>query len=315
MPDAHALSESVEAVSMELPGQPGRTSWSYLLNDAEGRVHLIDCGADSPANRRALIEALARRGRVLRDVSSVTGTHLHFDHIGMAAHIRRESGARVQLHRRDVEAMRDGLRHGGPQPEQMFDRWGVPDERRPELRRAARKTVASGEPVVVDRVLEDGDVLDTPGWRLEVLATPGHTPGHICVVDRIGSTAFVGDHVLPDQNPGPGLGGETVQSPTQSYLDSLERLCAIGVALLLPGHGSRIESARIRISQIYAHHMRRRAEVAAVYVDGASVWQIAARVRWSGGWETLAGMRLFSALRQVDDHLAVTRVSAAAGVS
>lgn len=304
MPKRH-LPADVGRLAMALPD--GRAAWAYLLEDTDRRIHLIDCGADLEANRTTLRQELHRRGRDMGDIASVTGTHAHFDHFGMAAHLRDVWGAKTRLHRRDAVAIREGRTHGGDSPHDLIARWGVPLERRKELLVSAARRVASGPPVFVDRELEDGDDLGVPGWDLVVLATPGHTPGHICIVDTAGSRAFVGDHVLSGQNPGVGLGGATPESPGEEYISSLERLLETGVDRLLPGHGSAIADPALRISEIRRHHLRRRAQVAAVHEDGESVWATAGRVHWSGGWAALRGMRLFSALRQVEDHVSVTR--------
>ena len=294
---------SVRAIAMELPGQPRRMSWAYLIEDAGDAIHLIDCGADSERNRAELRAMLSSRGHSVDDIASVTATHGHYDHVGMAAWLRREAGARVQLHRRDAHAMSEEVTYGGPQAESLINRWGVPAARQEEVLIAARRRVASGERVQVDVQLEDGARLDVPGWDLTVLATPGHTPGHLCIVHSESGGAFVGDHVLPRQNPGAGLGGRTAENPVEEYLRSIERLAALHPRYLLPGHGSVIDSPAGRLAAIRAHHLRRRREVLAMASTADTVWEIATKVEWSRGWNGLSGVLLFSALSQVENYL------------
>jgi glyoxylase-like metal-dependent hydrolase (beta-lactamase superfamily II) len=293
----------VRAVAMELPGQPGRMSWAYLIEDTAHAIHLIDCGADSERNRAQLRAALAARGRSVHDVVSVTATHVHYDHVGMAAWLRREGGARVQLHRRDAESISGEVTYGGAGAVSSVQRWGVPAARQEEVLAASRRLVASGEQVHVDVLLEDGDLLDVPGWDLRVLATPGHTPGHLCVVHTESGGAFVGDHVLPRQNPGAGLGGRTAENPVEAYLDSIERLATLQPRYLLPGHGAVIDSPTGRLAAIRTHHLRRRREVLETASTSDTVWQIATKVEWSRGWNGLGGVLLFSALSQVENYL------------
>ena len=52
-----------------------------------------------------------------------------------------------------------------------------------------------------DRLIEDGELADVPGWKLRALHTPGHTPGHLCFVDERSRRLFSGDHVLPRITP------------------------------------------------------------------------------------------------------------------
>lgn len=297
---------AVQAVAMELPGLQGRMSWAYLLEDADSGVHLIDCGADSKWNRAELRTALAAGRRTIVDIASVTARHIHYDHVGMAVWLRRESGARVQMHRRGASAMREGTTYGGPEAESMVERWGVPAGRLDEVMAAAHRLVASGEPVHVDVALEDGDLLDVPGWDLAVLATPGHTPGHLCVVHAASANAFVGDHVLPRQNPGAGLGGPTAENPVDAYIESIDRLAELRLRRLLPGHRAVIVEPDDRLAAIRDHHLRRRRQVLQAAATADTVWEAATRVGWSRGWDGLSGVLLFSGLHQVESYLTAT---------
>lgn len=297
---------AVQAIAMELPGQQGRMSWSYLLEGADAGVHLIDCGADSERNRAELQTVLAADRRTVADISSVTATHIHYDHVGMAAWLRRECGARIQMHARDASVMRERTTYGGPAAESTVERWGVPAGRRDEVLVAARRLVASGETVHVDVALEDGDLLDVPGWELAVLATPGHTPGHLCVVHAASASAFVGDHVLPHQNPGAGLGGPSAENPVDAYIESIDRLAGLRLRHLLPGHGAVIDEPGDRLAAIRTHHLRRRRQVLQAAATADTVWEVGSRVGWSRGWDGLSGVLLFSALHQVESYLTAT---------
>ena len=52
-----------------------------------------------------------------------------------------------------------------------------------------------------DRLLEDGEHADFPGWRMRAVHTPGHTPGHLCFAEERTGLFFSGDHVLPRISP------------------------------------------------------------------------------------------------------------------
>ncbi len=289
----------IEAIEMDLPGPRRRTSWAYLLEDRAGGLHLIDAGADTDANFATLEGRISRIGRTWDDVVSVTLTHAHFDHAGMAARIRGRAGARVAMHRADAEAMRSGAAYVGTDPDELFDSWGVPPAEWPALRVVALRPVASGERVEVDRELVGGERLEAPGLDLEVIETPGHTHGHVCVLEHRSGTAFVGDHVLADQNPGVGLGGPGEGNPFEEYLRSLDRLEAARPRRLLPGHARSIEDPVARIGRIREHQERRLQEIEAAVRGGGPVYEVATRVGWSGGWDRLQGVSRFSALNQV----------------
>lgn len=82
------------------------------------------------------------------------------------------------------------------------------------------------------RTISDGERLDLPGLRIDVVATPGHTADHLAL--RLGTGGLLtGDHVL-------GRGTSVVSHPDgnlSAYLDSLTRLVGLQADVLYPGHG------------------------------------------------------------------------------
>ncbi|MBB6407111.1 MBL fold metallo-hydrolase [Arthrobacter sp. AZCC_0090] len=292
-----------EVIKMGFPGLSNRTSNAYLVEGSRYEYHLIDCGPDTDANWARLESTLARRGAGVANVASVTVTHGHFDHSGMAARISGASGGVIRVHEADLKLMTLGRSYGGKDPERLLRGWGVPSDRLAELISVSSSRIPQGSSVDI-MPLRDGEDLGIAGRTLIALATPGHTPGHMCVIDREHSIAFVGDHVLPEENPGVGLGGISERNPMVDYLRALSALDAENVRLGLPGHGPPIADLPERTEAIRTHHLRRGREVAAASNTTASVWEVAQRVRWSRGWSALGGIHLFSALHQVAQHLA-----------
>jgi glyoxylase-like metal-dependent hydrolase (beta-lactamase superfamily II) len=304
IPAGAEIAPGVWTLPTEFPskGQPLRYTLSYLLTDASGGVHLIDPGVDTDANWERLEAQLAALGRSVADIRTVIVTHLHFDHLGMGPRVRSASGAAVVLHRLEQAAI-DG-EFGGADFER-FDRWGVPHSRRDELTRIIEERFSKAQ-ITADRLVEGGtELLLGDGLRLEVIWTPGHTYGSICLRDPERKLLFTGDHVLPLLNPGLGLGGPTPSNPISDYLDALDRVAAYDDHQVCPGHGYRFFGLRARCETLSAHHARRTAEVARVLdrLDRPSVWQVASELYWSLGWENLSHYLLDSALAQVEMHI------------
>ncbi len=230
----------------------------------EEAVDLVDPGWDDPAALAALESGLAELGTGVDRVRTIVATHWHVDHLSLAARIRERSGARVLLGRGDE---RDA---------------GIP----------------------LDDVLDDGAEL-TLGTRTAcVVATPGHTPGSICL--DLGDALLTGDTVLPGINPGLGLGMHVEGNPIRDYLASLDRIARqLGDRTGLPGHGAAIPDLAARCAELAAHHRTRTAQVAAVLAEqpGATPEEIAPQLAWTGGWENLSGVTRMSALRQTAWHL------------
>lgn len=277
----------------------------YVLKDAEGWIHLIDPGVDDDANLGRIAAFLQSIGSDVSRIRSSIATHLHMDHLPMALRLRAETGAAVVMHERDSA----GVGHEFDfLDDAVLLRWGVPPDERLGLASLRSKRRTSSPPDRADRVLEGGDLLTITGRDVEVLWTPGHTPGHICLIDRGEGLVFTGDHVLPDINPGLGL-GDGCNNPLDQYFDSLERISLFDDLVVCPGHGYLFHGLATRCSQIYAHHQKRAVDVAHVLEThpDLTTWEVAKRVPWTGGWDRLAGFKLTSALAQTEMHAARVR--------
>lgn len=133
----------------------------------------------------------------------------------------------------------------------------------------AHPATAARVSVTVARELRDGDVLDLAGpaasrWR--VLHTPGHAPGHVCLLDEASGTVVVGDMVASVGTIliAPGDGDMIV------YLAQLQRLANLGARVALPAHGEPIESPTALFERYVAHRLMREDKVLrAVVARGA----------------------------------------------
>jgi glyoxylase-like metal-dependent hydrolase (beta-lactamase superfamily II) len=128
--------------------------------------------------------------------------------------------------------------------QEMATRLGV----RVAATRAARATVR----------ITDGDEVGP----FRVIATPGHAPDHVALV--AGQVCFTGDAVLGEGSvfiaPDPGA--------LSGYLAALERLQAMDLALLCPGHGPVVEDPHAKIGEYLAHRRDRERRVIAALDDG-----------------------------------------------
>lgn len=124
--------------------------------------------------------------------------------------------------------------------------------------------------------VRDGDVISTDEGGLQVVHTPGHSPDHIALLHTESGTAFTGDLLVH---------GSTVVIPAshggvlQHYLQSLQRLSALGIRRAFPAHGPVIEDPLALIAQYVAHRRDREQQVLAALAAGdQGVAAIAARI-------------------------------------
>lgn len=305
IPQPELVRDDVWALAQRMPGGYLPYSLLYLLRDSDRHFHVIDPGWDSPENWAGLTALLSTLDASPADMRSITSTHLHPDHIGLAGRLREASGAPLQLHEAEAAATGSPFDTSGSADAgaRQLEDWGVPADRRAEILRItsqAQKFV----PPAADRTLVDGERLDIPGVDLRAMLTPGHTSGHLCLRDDERSLLFTGDHLLPMMYPGLGLGAPTDTNPLADYLASLERVSGYAEHEVLPGHGYRFKGVAERAAETAEHHLRRSREVAAVLADApdSSTWQIASRLTWSAGWPKLVDFLLYSALAQTQMH-------------
>jgi glyoxylase-like metal-dependent hydrolase (beta-lactamase superfamily II) len=142
---------------------------AYLID--EEPASLIDAGHAGSSGR--IGRALATHGRSLTDLARVICTHGHPDHAGGARELAAK-GIEVLIHPADAEKMRTGWRAA--------------------LRHPSRGRVfAAMTPELPDFTpIRDGDVLPVLGG-LQVIHTPGHTPGSVCLYGARDRVLFVGD--------------------------------------------------------------------------------------------------------------------------
>lgn len=231
---------------------------------AEGEpLTLVDTGPRYDPAREALEAALAGCGYRVADLQCVILTHAHADHCGLAAELVRASGAAVQTHvanlpwlERDANARRLAF-----YAEVMH--WaGVPVKMLVDLARMRRGLEGYDEPVTPDGTLADGDALRLGDEDWEVLHTPGHAGGLICLYQPQRRLLISSDHLLRyiSSNPviEPPAPGET-ERPRRlvEYMAQLRRVAVLDVALALPGHGPPITDHRVLIDERLALHETR----------------------------------------------------------
>ena len=149
--------------------------------------------------------------------------------------------------------------------------------------------------IPVDKRVNDGDIISLGGIDLEVIHTPGHNPGHICLYIRKSKIMFSGDHVLAKTTTAlqPPWGDMT------QYIESLRKLLKYDIDLMLPAHGPPITEARKRIEELIQHRIEREAQVIALLRKGkGTVKEIVAEI-----YPELTGFLYAVAQGQVYAHL------------
>jgi glyoxylase-like metal-dependent hydrolase (beta-lactamase superfamily II) len=310
LPPVERLREDLWSVPVAIPHGGLRYVSVYVLALPGGGLGLIDAGWDDDEGWTALTDGLASLGASVADVRGVLVTHLHFDHLGLAERVREASGAWVAMHPADASLVaspehRDPALSTAAEVAFLVSLGADPEEATEDVGPVAHHAPFA-RMAVADRLLEDGDLADLPGWRLRALHTPGHTPGHLCFAEERTGLFFSGDHVLPRISPNISTMHNGLADPLRDFLGSL---AAVGdrdePAEVLPAHEWRFRGLADRTRQLAEHHEHRLAELlAAVRAHpGSTPWRLAAHLTWSRPWEQYERrMRIF-AVTETDAHL------------
>ncbi len=184
----------------------GMEANAYLI--LSERPLLVDVGTGA---RLSSLEAGLARALRGRSPLLIALTHMHFDHTGGAARLQARTGAGALAHPPDARALAEG--------DSELTCSGWLGERQMPLR---------------VREVKDGEVIDLGDAELEVLHTPGHSAGSMCLYDRESGVLFSGDTVFT----GGGVGRWDLPTGSREELvRSLERLNELDVEAIYPGHG------------------------------------------------------------------------------
>ncbi|HTY53791.1 MAG TPA: MBL fold metallo-hydrolase, partial [Candidatus Binataceae bacterium] len=230
---------------------------------------LIDTGMNTPDSVSTLEEAFATLGLKLEDLDVLIGTHYHVDHFGASAVIQERSGAKVYLNELELERVNRVLRFTKlspmeiPEARAFFIRHGFPVDRfAPEGMRPAWMGSDQYKPSTKpDAFIRDSDVIPIGDRKLEVVWTPGHSPGHCVIYLRDEKVMIVGDHLLPKITPHVGLYPESPLNPLGDFLASQRKVQRFDVELVLPAHGGVYHDHRHRANQLIEHHQYRESEM------------------------------------------------------
>lgn len=242
---------------------------SYIVG--RGKVAIIDPGPDNAAHAQALLDAV--KGET---VTHIVVTHTHNDHSPNTPRIKAATGAPVYA---------EGV-HRASRPrydsEKMSTESGADRNFKPDVE------------------VRDGDVIEGDGWRLEAVATPGHTANHMAFAWPERQLMLIGDHVM-------GWSTSIVAPPDGSmvdYMASLDKLTQRNEHLYFSGHGPEIPQAQKFVRFLIRHRQAREASILHRLGKGEADIPTIVRASYIGIDPRLTGAAGYSVLAHLEDLVA-----------
>ena len=210
---------------------PGVIANSYILAETEG-LTIIDTGMRFSEKR--ILEYIASLGRSAGDVRRILITHADLDHYGCLAALQKASGACTYAGRLEAAAMAKGQS-------------SRPVERsiNTALQRfliAIFSRLIKPIPIQVDEILAEGQVLPVLGG-LQVVETPGHSPGHLSYFVPSAGILFCGDSMRSDGKRGFRASRSRNDWDHAQANASVRKQAGLGARIVCPGHGPVVREA------------------------------------------------------------------------
>ncbi|MBT4512354.1 MAG: MBL fold metallo-hydrolase [Chloroflexi bacterium] len=287
---------------------------TYLIEGTDGWV-LIDTGWNDEEAFEAFSHHLKEIGLDFKDINLIIVTHIHPDHFGMAYRLKQLSGADLALHEVEKDIIDLSDMWSGDIMNNMQE-WmrsnGVPDDHFNEFDDTFKGTISDVFNTVPDRALKHGEIIHTGHFDLQIIWTPGHSPGHICLYEPTKKLLFSGDHILPMITPNISIHANVDSNPLGDYLQSLKLLEDIDMDLGLPAHEDIFTDLPKRIEQLLAHHEERKREIIEkIQGEAKNAYDISSLITWMEGqitWDELGPIDRRIAVTESLAHLEALRV-------
>ena len=298
------LEKGLFRLTVPLEGSPLKEIHPYLIA-GETRNLLIDTAFNTDQCEKALLEEMRAAGAA-PDNTDIFLTHMHVDHSGLAARLKRESN-RIFISGEDQKLL------NGFQSKQHWDwvcksnEWtGTPVEYalRPHQHIAWLKR-PSGLVSTVE--VKEGEQLRYGDFTLETVGLSGHTPGHLGLWDKDRRILFGGDHLLEGISPNIAA-WDLERDYVRDYCENLIKLGKMDLARVYPSHRRTLTAADERAAECLGHHEKRFSEIVKILTSEGrpvSAFEVALKMKWGRGkdYKELAPQQRWFACTETLAHL------------
>lgn len=254
---------------------------SLYIFTVKDKVVLIDAGYSMKYWKKAFYKAVNELQISLKDIDYCIITHEHPDHTGLVSELKRANpDVKICMHTiahelarlRDNLTKNNNLEEGAKERGELLISFGFEKEEVDLIIQRFGTGMWRFEYFKPDLLLNNDDrIID---GELQIIHSPGHSVGHICVYYPKKGILFSGDHILSKITPHLGTlvipGAEefnkknNYENILEHYLRSLDRIDELNSRIILPGHEQIIYNPHKRITAIKNHHQNRLYEISKI---------------------------------------------------
>jgi glyoxylase-like metal-dependent hydrolase (beta-lactamase superfamily II) len=301
------LLKGVNQIKVPLPRVGMDSVNVYIIEGTNGNL-MIDTGWNTPEAFNALAQEMKNSGFAMKDITDIVLTHIHPDHFGLAGKLAELTGARVFLSEIEngmVESRYVSSEKMLADMASFLQSNGVPDWELKTLVEASAAIRGYVSSVGSFNVLKAGDHVAMEPFDFQVVLTPGHSPGHICLYEPNKKYLFSGDQVLAEIVPSVSYHPQSGENPLGDYVRSLNALGELEVRFVFPGHGSIFSGLAPKIEDIVRFHRDRTNSIQnAMGVEMKNGYDLAKGLPWIVNGDPVA----YDKLEPIDRRLAVLDV-------
>ena len=288
-----------------LPKNPLKSLNCYVVKTKDKNL-IIDTGFNMRECYEALTSGLMEL-EVDMNKTDVFLTHLHADHTGLVSSITKEDSV-IYMSKLDYEYIKHVLDE---------EYWNISDEgflmegfseKELEWVGILNPSKVFNTNKMYDAVIvEDNTKFNIGEYEFTCIATPGHTPGHMCLYMEKEKILFLGDHILFDISPNITR-WNWAKNSLADYLNSLEKIKKYEIKLALPSHRNNEMDVYERIDQLIHHHkIRLKDTIDTVTANpGLNAYDIAGIMKWdtkSRSWDEFPVQQKWFAVGETLAHL------------
>ena len=274
--------EDVHQIKIDVPWSVRNVSL-YVFKVGE-KIVLFDSGLNIGNWSTLFFSALKDINLTIKDVDYCFISHNHSDHVGLARILKqRNPDLKILMHDITAKTLEwetkevnlDEVEHEASKIANQMIKYGLNEKQAEKVVQFLSYWPKFRQYQKPDIILHDGDIILD---NLEIIWTPGHSFGHICVFNRKKKHLFCGDHILSRITP--HIGNYVVpqflteqykdydfNNILKHYLNSLDRIDKLNSKIIFPAHQEIIYNPHKRITEIKEHHKLRLAEISKVIKD------------------------------------------------